>query len=1285
MKIQEAQGHLFELAFNVGLLTAINQSEMKYDHMGLFIDDLKRINHRTLVDKFAEMKQTEGYTDAESLRIWKAWAKFLLLRGHLSGLSLWNELMDAFGCSRKQSRNWQLLYMQCCLSDEASMSTLAKQESERYGQILSQFNISQDRVLPLINQYADTGEFLKADTLMLMSKKIGNKQEYRLVCVDLSAFTVKSEESSESNDRDNESSPEEGKPVDSWNLSIAESILKHLKRELNYLKSKSVYHQLKLDTQNRHEQKLIIGKNLKHYLTAFSYYDKEFVKLVQAASYSASFIKFLESNVLPDEHKIPQDASLQVTALGYTTRGINTLNVGREDFDILDRCAEAYKFMKQKEKSSRQHSSDPYERSLDEMLKLIKKTATYSLSRSPSRSDRQQQQPEIQQFVSSLCDVTGAAEKVVSLTETIERFYNPSDYLDDAIASKYQLPQQVTLRDAHTKIIQAQLLGDCRYLFLTGNPGIGKTTAVVNFLRDRADEGFLFFYVSPRLSVNEDTINKFRDESRGLFDDDLYCIYTNRVIIESNNKQPTVRYYSNRVSRDFTLGSVNFFCHDDDPNRITKRHSKISALSRSSLTYDKQSGTGVIRSLCDAGHALINHKKVNKIAIACSTQSLRKVSNVRDSLDNFGRLFRSATNNDGPIPERMQELSHRMKHIIVTIDEVTGDSAGVEWFHSMKKWLGLKLELFDPSHDFNTKLIIADASLTGVDLVKPHLGNKEAEPDKIYCTSVEQDPEPLEISYESFDRKSNGSSRGDSTIINVNSYPASVLELNYKVFFEVNKLNEDGSIKQKSLGQSNRDRSLVSEIIQHVQYSESGQLLVYIQNKSRLTGLIDLVKQQLPGFDKNEEYIEIHSQVFDANKLEDKDKVKVVFMTSSAARGISFPLAKHIIVELPRFQIENNLMEIIQVIYRGRGQFNGESNYDRERKQVTAYIVEELLSNVTNPLDPSKKKLSQIVRTANLIGSILVLRTAIMTRIAGAGYLGDRQVAMIPIGGKAMYSGGETFSTRIKFIQQQLQTYLRLNQGDRHVKLVLENLPRFLESAKFLVNSPRNSSNSPIPQKQQRKKISLLSLLESGVEVLFQSCSSMADLLNIEISPQVYMDGSLFIFPLNDAKVNVSYSVDPYTQTRKYVTPEFRNSLKRISEGDYPPNIQHEIDLALEFIEHLDFNENSSQTLSDSSQFSDQYCAVPLHFLVADDTLRDSFTENKPSPVSQDYRQVLERYVKALYPANDFLPIGNGFVKFPFVIFKSYDLAQIRRSLFKSNYFLNSRSLNLLNLMLLRE
>ena len=1290
MEIREAQGHLFELAFNAGILTAIHQTGMKYAHMDLFIDDLKKLNHRGVVNSLVQMKLKEGFIDAESQRIWATWGKLLLLRGHLGGLGLWHELMDAIGYSSNTSRYWELLYVQCCLSDATSMRTLEKNERERYSQILSQFGITPDKVVPYINKYATTGEFLKADTLMLMSKEEegGRTKEYRIVCVDLSAFTVDSNESNELNEGENQGATDEQEQLDLWNLSSAVSILEFLKVELHRLMSKSVYHHLKIDTQEGNNRELVIGDYIKDYLTAFSYYDKDFVKLVQAASYSASFVKFLES-----ENRIPKDATVQVTAIGYTTQGISTLNVMREDFDILDRCAEAYKSMKRQQKSDTENSIDSYDRTLVKMLNLIKQSVAHSLLYAPGgigvsvgnssagedelKNDRKEQ--KVKEFVDSLCDLNATADRTMSFTEIISNFHNPSDFLDDSIAAKYSLPQKIRLRDAHAQIIKQQLSSTCRYLFLTGNPGIGKTTAVVDFLGDRAGEGFLLFYVSPRLSVNEDTINKFRSKSH-LFADDLYCIYTSHAIIVANNDQPTVKYYSNSDTNTYNWLGVTFIGVGDEGKHLSTARQKISRLSGDRLGYDKKSGTGVIKSLCDAGHALIN-KGVSKIVITCSTQSLRKVNKSGDSLDNFQRLFRSVTNRGEVISEEMIKLSSRLRNIIVMIDEVTGDSAGVEWFHAMQKWLDKKLELFDKSHGFNTKLIVADASLIGVEVVKPHLGAREAEPAKIYCSTVENERSPLELSFQSFSDESARRGIIDSTIINANSYPARFIELTYKVFFETCKINEDGSLKNK-LGQSARDESLVTEIIRHVTEQNSDQLLVYIQDKQRLIQLIALVQKKLPRFEKNKVYLEIHSlsNLDKENHLENNDEIRVVFMTSAASRGISFPHAKHIIVELPRFQIENNLMEIIQTIYRGRGDFAEGKNHDLEPKKVTVYIIEKIFTNV-----PSKQQ-SQIARIANLIGSLLVLRTAIMTRIMGAGYLCGRNTAMIPIGPKAMYSGGETFSTRIKSLMQRLRSHQRLHPEDRDVELVLEHLPRFFESAKFLVQKSTCSLNSSVSYEKTRNKISLPSLLEFGVDFLFDQCSCMADLLNIEISPQVfYVDGSLLLVPMNNNTVTSLYRFDPYSQVSKYATPEFINALGNITRKNYPEDIKNEISVALDFIQELKQNEEITQQLSDSSNFSDQYFAVPLHFLVADETLRRSFTEESAnSSVSYKFRMLLERYVKALYPATDFLPIGNGFVDFPWVIFKSYDLAQIRRGLFRANYFLNSRSLNLLNLILFR-
>lgn len=41
-------------------------------------------------------------------------------------------------------------------------------------------------------------------------------------------------------------------------------------------------------------------------------------------------------------------------------------------------------------------------------------------------------------------------------------------------------------------------------------------------------------------------------------------------------------------------------------------------------------------------------------------------------------------------------------------------------------------------------------------------------------------------------------------------------------------------------------------------------------------------------------------------------------------------------------------MEIIQVIYRGRGKFGEGQDHDRASKKVTVYIVEKVLTNALN-------------------------------------------------------------------------------------------------------------------------------------------------------------------------------------------------------------------------------------------------------------------------------------------------------------------------------------------------
>src|SRR5262249_38257096 len=64
-----------------------------------------------------------------------------------------------------------------------------------------------------------------------------------------------------------------------------------------------------------------------------------------------------------------------------------------------------------------------------------------------------------------------------------------------------------------------------------------------------------------------------------------------------------------------------------------------------------------------------------------------------------------------------------------------------------------------------------------------------------------------------------------------------------------------------------------------------------------------------------------------------RDALHVIFMTSSASRGLSFRRARHLLLEVPRFGLETQLMELVQALFRARG-----GAFDTEARFVTFYL-----------------------------------------------------------------------------------------------------------------------------------------------------------------------------------------------------------------------------------------------------------------------------------------------------------------------------------------------------------
>src|SRR5260370_7760800 len=94
-------------------------------------------------------------------------------------------------------------------------------------------------------------------------------------------------------------------------------------------------------------------------------------------------------------------------------------------------------------------------------------------------------------------------------------------------------------------------------------------------------------------------------------------------------------------------------------------------------------------------------------------------------------------------------------------------------------------------------------------------------------------------------------------------------------------------------------------------------------------------------------------------------------MTASASRGLSFKRAKHILVDIPHFAIEQNLMEILQVIYRGRG-----GDFDQDEKTLTFYLAD----RIAYP-EQADRELALKESLLHLLNLTLILKTPTMTHI----------------------------------------------------------------------------------------------------------------------------------------------------------------------------------------------------------------------------------------------------------------------------------------------------------------
>lgn len=1196
-KIGDNLGRLFEVGFNIGILSYIQQNNI-YHHFGnLYREELEHL-------KFSQIKKliTNKLVNEVSRKIAENWCQFFLQKGFLCGLNFFREYLKSLGCDEKQKfKNLEILYYQCCFNGDNSIGTYQVDDEQWFQNVLSQLE-NVEITSSDINQYQGKGEFLHADTLIFLKYK----RQYRVLCLDLSVFSIHTEEDIE-------------------DIDYVEIIRSLLLRDVNYIRSKSVFSSLRIDTESLN---LDFSPALQEYFTAFKYHDKESVKLIQAAGYIYSFCQFLQENAM-----IPDISKLVCNAVGYSDRSFNTISITAQNLQIFQTCYQIY---------TKENKEEELISARRRVLDKIKRNALYSFQ-------------EGRQLVKSLLEITPDQINILPPhTETITDFYNSVANVPPELITSLNLTENCNFRQAHNQLIKRYLLSENTYIFLTGNPGIGKTTAIVDFLKQHQDDGFLLFYVSPRKQVNLDIIEKFKDKHTGkLADDRIFAINSDSNLIKDNSGEYSVSYTSNIHENDFTLGTVHFL-NMENIQRNSKRKNRLEHITDDTFQDIGQKTKGVLNSVCEGLYYLIKSEKHNQIIATASTQSLKK-TDYGDTLKHLEKIFRDAynTKENTVFPEKMQKISRRIKHLFIMIDEITGDEGGVEFLQGIHK-IVKDYKLTHLENGFNTKIIVADASIVDKNVICQHLEDSTPEPNKIFFRKTESNIQPLSVESFTFHNL-------PSIIINTNTYPAKSLTINYQIIIESRKFINKTKLKDKSPLEEKVKEQIIKDIETLFRNSQIEQIIVYIQNKPKLAEIIDKIQEKLGigNFIKNTHYLEIHANISEQEKQEIKqyqEKVKVVFMTASGSRGLSFPKATHILVEIPKFEIEKNLMEIIQVIYRGRGN----DMIDNQDKYLNFYLAERATYYQDEP------QISVQQSALSLLNILLVLKASMMTRIQGYGMIGREEYILIPIGGKSVFAAGESFSSQIENLISQLKKEYQRNKSHVSLKQAYTSLESLMKDGDFVV--------------EKNTEASYLTIRESFNNNFLELAKTFDKLLDFKPLELGYISGGLLIVPTKE--------IEEYYQMRlldieKYANSQLWENLQNISRSKiYPESLTYAVRDAMELVARLRNAPPKTQNFLQRSQHYDQYYALPLFAFISGKVMKEYFENETQEPEDQRFKDILSSYVRLLYPVGNILPIGHNYQEFPFVVFRSYSLQEIRNKVFTEKYLLNSHELNILNLIL---
>lgn len=1084
--------------------------------------------------------------------------------------------------------------------------------------------------------------------------------------------------------------------------------LAELTRHRRHIDSRGVFTRITAEVD---DELFVLSDDLKQHLNALTRGNKPFYKLCQGCSYAANTAIWLRNDRVLTK-------PCQVRALAITPNGLDSLSArfvadsqGDPRRQLMEQLGAAYRRARKladgDDEGLRRQVESVF-RNLLMRLPTTLKNSLKTLNSEPAPGDdyRFEFSETLEGFANpaDACTVAQALTLVPDTAKLTDFFGQPAPEILQPLLNARAQDEQITLRDLHAAAVVAGLQrstpGRINVIALEGNPGIGKTTAVRVYL-ERQSAGFLFLYLSPRVVINRDVtqnLARCNEQPSGIL-----TLTTNAALIASAPRWHRAQVQAGRATSQQVDGAVVadgvpalvkpqgaiLVITPEEEQAIEAGHPgsrwKKTTLSEQEDLVDERPLTGVLSSLSTTARKLLElNPTLNRVVLTAALQGFREKSGGKTTLTALSKLFKSKAGDPAGVRER-RAFAKRIPHLVVMVDELTGDGAGAPFVHAITAWLHDEfIGCFeDAASPFTVTLVISDASLTNELVLARYLATGQMRaPDKILVSaSSGQRAFDLAVS------KLRLGTGGTKTVFHVmtNSFPATTLRLEYRVQLtavtpQVRDSGEMETVRQAvrrvmdttALGRARQ------EILQAL-HQGSAQVIYFAQDKAFLSDLKAILRQEA---EIGRDQVAILDSSVPAHQRQHlvkpavRDTKKVFLMTSSGARGVSFPKTDCIIAVMPRFQIEAALMELAQLIYRGRGRYQdargAEVCGDRVPRRLVL-LIDDYLVTAQEALDPQH----WLRQSIDLLTLLVMLRSTLFTRITGDAGL-RQPLALVPVGRTGVEELVSLMSQSVtQFLKEADVAWRRVSDPALLglVKNAQANMVELFSHIRLQANTHRAADCRTMARHADAR--ALVSLATDALRPLLVYADQ-----GTSIPEHLFAFGPMFLEHWGDFDTSEIFGFDGHTIEINQMASQLIRQLRAIAaDSAFAPGLRRPADALAKILKRDPQHAGQQFNIFKYLKSPNTWIAIPCgysQFMAHDRRLE--LSRSGEIQAAEEWREALAQSLSA---TSALLPPIARYADYPWVASVGHANPLQWETVFDDRYFMASNEMNLLNTFLL--